>query len=50
MDADKEKDKAVSVAVTQIEKQFGKGAIMRLGAEVQPAEVLPVLLLLQVRL
>jgi recombination protein RecA len=39
MDADKEKDKAVSVAVTQIEKQFGKGAIMRLGAEIQPAEV-----------
>jgi recombination protein RecA len=36
---DKEKDKAVSVAVTQIEKQFGKGAIMRLGAEVQPAEI-----------
>jgi recombination protein RecA len=39
MDADKEKNKAVSVAVTQIEKQFGKGSIMRLGAEVQPAEI-----------
>jgi recombination protein RecA len=39
MEHDKEKDKAVNVAVTQIEKQFGKGAIMRLGAEVQPAEV-----------
>ena len=39
MELDKEKDKAVSVAVTQIEKQFGKGAIMRLGAEVQLAEV-----------
>jgi len=39
MDADKEKDKAVNVAVTQIEKQFGKGSIMRLGAEVQPAEI-----------
>jgi recombination protein RecA len=39
MELDKEKDKAVNVAVTQIEKQFGKGAIMRLGAEVQPAEV-----------
>jgi recombination protein RecA len=39
MDADKEKGKAVSVAITQIEKQFGKGSIMRLGAEVQPAEI-----------
>jgi len=39
MESDKEKDKAVSVAVTQIEKQFGKGSIMRLGAEVQPAEI-----------
>ncbi|OGP56340.1 MAG: recombinase RecA [Deltaproteobacteria bacterium RBG_13_52_11] len=36
---DKEKDKAVSVAVTQIEKQFGKGSIMRLGADVRPAEI-----------
>ncbi len=39
MEPDKEKDKAVDVAVTQIEKQFGKGAIMRLGAEVRPAEI-----------
>jgi recombination protein RecA len=39
MESDKEKDKAVSVAVTQIEKQFGKGAIMRLGADVRPAEI-----------
>jgi len=39
MELDKEKDKAVNVAVTQIEKQFGKGAIMRLGAEVRPAEI-----------
>jgi recombination protein RecA len=39
MELDKEKDKAVSMAVTQIEKQFGKGAIMRLGAEVRPAEI-----------
>jgi recombination protein RecA len=39
MESNKEKDKAVSVAVTQIEKQFGKGSIMRLGAEVQPAEI-----------
>ena len=36
---DKDKDRAVNVAVTQIEKQFGKGSIMRLGAEVQPAEI-----------
>jgi recombination protein RecA len=39
MELDKEKDKAVSVAVTQIEKQFGKGSIMRLGADVRPAEI-----------
>lgn len=39
MEPDTEKDKAVSVAVTQIEKQFGKGAIMRLGAEVRPADI-----------
>ncbi len=39
MEPDKEKDKAVSMAVTQIEKQFGKGAIMRLGADVRPAEI-----------
>ena len=39
MEPDTEKDKAVSVAVTQIEKQFGKGAIMRLGAEVRPTEI-----------
>ncbi|MBW2039996.1 MAG: recombinase RecA [Deltaproteobacteria bacterium] len=35
----KEKEKAVNVAVTQIERQFGKGAIMRLGSEVRPAEI-----------
>jgi len=29
----KEKDKAIEMAVIQIEKQFGKGAIMRLGDE-----------------
>ena len=39
MEPDKEKDKAVNVAVTQIEKQFGKGAIMRLGADVRPTEI-----------
>ncbi|MBI4710271.1 MAG: recombinase RecA [Nitrospirae bacterium] len=31
--ADKERAKALEVAISQIEKQFGKGAIMRLGAE-----------------
>ncbi|RLB03854.1 MAG: recombinase RecA [Deltaproteobacteria bacterium] len=36
---DKEKEKAVNMAVTQIERQFGKGAIMRLGSEVRPAEI-----------
>ena len=29
----KDKDKAIEMAVSQIEKQFGKGAIMRLGDE-----------------
>ncbi len=31
MDLQSDKTKAVDVAVTQIERQFGKGAIMRLG-------------------
>lgn len=31
--ADKERAKALEVAISQIEKQFGKGAIMRLGSE-----------------
>lgn len=31
MDANSDKSKAVDVAMTQIERQFGKGAIMRLG-------------------
>ena len=31
MDINSEKNKAVDVAMTQIERQFGKGAIMRLG-------------------
>ncbi len=31
MDTNSEKNKAVDVALTQIERQFGKGAIMRLG-------------------
>jgi recombination protein RecA len=29
----KDKTRALEVAITQIEKNFGKGAIMRLGAE-----------------
>ncbi len=39
MELDKERHKAINLAVTQIEKQFGKGTIMRLGAEVRPAEI-----------
>jgi recombination protein RecA len=31
--SDKDRTKALEVAISQIEKQFGKGAIMRLGAE-----------------
>jgi len=31
--ADKDRTKALEVAISQIEKQFGKGAIMRLGSE-----------------
>ena len=31
MGADMERAKAVDLAITQIERQFGKGAIMRLG-------------------
>ncbi|MCK5817896.1 MAG: recombinase RecA [Psychromonas sp.] len=31
MSGDKDKDKALSAALSQIEKQFGKGSIMRLG-------------------
>jgi len=34
-----EKVKALEMAVSQIEKQFGKGTIMRLGAEAYKAEV-----------
>ncbi len=38
----KERLKAIEMAVGQIEKQFGKGAIMRLGAKggVQPHEAI----------
>jgi recombination protein RecA len=35
MDSSGEKSKAVDVAVTQIERQFGKGAIMRLGDRIK---------------
>jgi recombination protein RecA len=40
---DREKIKAVDLAVGQIEKQFGKGSIMRLGAQgaVQPIDTIP---------
>ncbi|HEV2178033.1 MAG TPA: recombinase RecA [Terriglobia bacterium] len=38
-----EKSKAIDLALTQIEKQFGKGSIMRLGAKdaLVPVEVIP---------
>jgi len=37
-----EKSKAVDIALTQIQKQFGKGAIMRLGGrEIEQVEVIP---------
>jgi recombination protein RecA len=39
MKAEPEKNKAVEMAMGQIEKQFGKGAIMRLGSEAQTADV-----------
>src|SRR5262245_25317865 len=40
---DRERQKAVELAVGQIEKQFGKGAIMRLGQKgaIQPIEAIP---------
>ena len=41
LDERQERLKALDVAVSQIEKQFGKGSIMRLGAaELVPAEVI----------
>ncbi len=38
-----EKTKAIDLALTQIEKQFGKGSIMRLGTKgpLVPVEVIP---------
>ena len=40
--ADSSKDKAVGLAVSQIERQYGKGAIMRLGEDSMPG-VMPVI-------
>jgi len=37
--ADSSKDKAVELAVSQIERQYGKGSIMRLGEESMPGAV-----------
>ncbi len=42
MKADSNKEKAVDLAVTQIERQYGKGAIMKLGADTMPGDI-PVL-------
>ena len=39
MSLDTNKEKALDLAVTQIEKQFGKGSIMRLGAEEVVADI-----------
>ncbi len=39
MPAESQKEKAVDLAVSQIERQFGKGAIMRLGEEVLVPDV-----------
>jgi recombination protein RecA len=36
---DSARDKAIELAVSTIEKQFGKGSIMRLGEEIAPPEV-----------
>jgi recombination protein RecA len=38
-DRDPQRDKAIDLAVSTIEKQFGKGSIMRLGDEIAPPEV-----------
>ena len=39
MRTDPSKSKAVDLAVSQIEKQYGKGAIMKMGEEVIPGEI-----------
>ena len=36
---DSSKDKAVELAVSQIERQYGKGAIMKLGADSMPGDI-----------
>jgi len=43
MDVEKQRDRALDLALTQIEKQFGKGSIMRLGsgALIQEVKVIP---------
>ena len=38
-DSSKDKDKAVELAVSQIERQYGKGAIMKLGADAMLGEI-----------
>jgi recombination protein RecA len=38
-DGSKDKDKAVELAVSQIERQYGKGAIMKLGADAMLGEI-----------
>ena len=38
-ESSKEKDKAVELAVSQIERQYGKGAIMKLGADAMLGEM-----------
>jgi len=39
MKTDPNKEKALDLAITHIEKQYGKGAIMRLGADGMPGEI-----------
>ena len=39
MKTDSSKEKAVDLAVTQIERQYGKGSIMKLGADAMPGEM-----------
>ena len=41
MDKNLEKDKAVKTAMSQIERQFGKGSIMKLGG--RAIEAVPVI-------
>ncbi len=43
MDVEKQRERALDLALTQIEKQFGKGSIMRLGAGalIQEVKVIP---------